>query len=243
MVGLREQRGRGCCHLGDRGDQGDHLAFPVAVTVGDLVLDHPHVAGLVLRQVLPGAGRLDERLAGLAADLRADQHRGIGPIGQQLQHRQREISLDPPQELRAGIRGRAPVRPVEEVPVGDQEPVFFQPPVELAGQRLLPGALARHRAHRRIRYDVRGALTDRHYPRLRVRGPVLLTGPGAGEAERGGVLRRIRGIPLEPVDGHQPPRPQERPGRQLIRHRRRHLGEQLFHRLVSQPLAGLGDPA
>ena len=56
VVCLREQRRRGCCHLGDRGDQGDHLALAVAVPVGDLVLDHPDVAGLVLVQVLPGRG-------------------------------------------------------------------------------------------------------------------------------------------------------------------------------------------
>ena len=139
--------------------------------------------------------------------------------------------------------GRAPVRPVEEVPVGDQQPVLVQPAVELAGQRLLPGALARDTAHRRVRYHMRGALADRDHPHLRVRRPARVISPGAGEPERGRVLRRIRGVPLEPVNRHQPPRPQERPGGQLLRHRGRHLGEQLFHRLVSQPLAGLGDPA
>ena len=44
-----------------------------------------------------------------------------------VQDRQGEIGLDPPQQLHAGIGGRAPVRPVEEVPVGDQEPVVVQP--------------------------------------------------------------------------------------------------------------------
>ncbi len=57
------------------------------------------------------------------------------------------------------------------------------------------------------------------------------------------VLSGVGGVPLEPVDGHEPPWPEERPGGQLLRHRGRHLGEQLFHGLVSQPLAGLGDPA
>src|SRR5260221_361022 len=40
------------------------------------------------------------------------------------------------------------------------------------------------------------------------------------------------GVPLEAVDRHQPPRPQERRGGQLLRHPRRHLGEQLLHPLV-----------
>ena len=48
VVGLREQRGRSRGHLGDRGNQGDHLALPVAVTVRDLVLGHADAADLVL---------------------------------------------------------------------------------------------------------------------------------------------------------------------------------------------------
>ena len=74
-VRLRQQRRRRRCHLGDRGDQGDHLALAVTLTVGDLVLDDPDAAGLALVQVLSSAGRLDERLPGLAADLRVHQHR------------------------------------------------------------------------------------------------------------------------------------------------------------------------
>lgn len=57
VVGLREQRRRRRRHPGDRGDQGDHLALAVAFTVGDLVLDHPDIAGLVLLQVLPVQSR------------------------------------------------------------------------------------------------------------------------------------------------------------------------------------------
>jgi len=61
VIRLRQQRGRGRGHLGDGGDQGDHFALAVTLPVGDLVLDHPHVAGLVLVQALPGAGGFDER--------------------------------------------------------------------------------------------------------------------------------------------------------------------------------------
>jgi hypothetical protein len=86
-----------------------------------------------------------------------------------------------------------------------------------------------------------GALADGHHPHLRVCRLVILA--TAGEPERSGILLRVRGIPLEPVDGHQPPRSQERPPGQLIRGRNRHPGEQLLHRLIPQPLAGLGDPA
>ena len=242
-IRLRQQRRWGRRHLCDRGDQGDHLALPVTVPVRDLVLDDPDVAGLVFVQVLPGTGRLDEPGPGLAADLRADQHRGIRSVRQDLQDRQREVGLDPPQQGRAGIIGRAPVRPVEEVPVGDQQPVLVQPAVELTGQRLLPGALARHRAHRRVRHHMRSTLADRDHPHLRERWPARVISPGASEPERGRVLSGIRGVPFEPVDRHQPPWSQERPGGQLLRNGRRHLGEQLFHGLVSQPLAGLGDPA
>jgi len=86
MVGLRQQGGRGRRHLSDRGDQRDHLAFPVTVAAGNLILDHPDVAGLVFVQVFPGAGGIDELPAGLAADLRVHQHRGIRPVGQHVQH-------------------------------------------------------------------------------------------------------------------------------------------------------------
>ena len=75
VVCLRQQRRCGCCHRGDRGDQGDHLALAVAVPVRDLVLDHPDITGMALVQVLPAAGRLQDCRPGLTADLRVHQHR------------------------------------------------------------------------------------------------------------------------------------------------------------------------
>ena len=75
VVGLRQQRRCGCRHLGDRGDQGDHLAVAVAVPVRDLVPGHPDITGLALVQLLPAAGRLQDCLPGLTADLRVHQHR------------------------------------------------------------------------------------------------------------------------------------------------------------------------
>ena len=181
-------------------------------------------------------------LPGLPGDLGADQDRPVGAIGQQVQHRQPQVGLDPPQQRRAGVRRGAPVLPVTEVPVGDQQPVFFQVRVQGAGQRLLPAALGGHRPDRRIDLRVRGALADRHHPHLGKRRRRIILA-GAREPERGDVLRRGRGVPLEPVHAHQPPRPQERPRRVLVRDRDRDLREQLLHRLMAQPLPGLGDPA
>jgi len=60
---------------------------------------------------------------------------------------------------------------------------------------------------------------------------------------RGGVAGRVRGVPLEPVDAHQPPRPQERTAGQLICHWHRDLGEDVPQGLKAQPLACPGDPA
>jgi hypothetical protein len=58
-----------------------------------------------------------------------------------------------------------------------------------------------------------------------------------------GVLPGVRGIPLEAVNGHEPPGPEERPGGQFLSNRDCDLGEQCLQRLVSQPLAGLGNTA
>lgn len=68
-----------------------------------------------------------------------------------------------------------------------------------------------------------------------------LTRPGVPEHLR--VLRRVGHIPLEPVDGHQPPRSQPAAPRQQIRHPRRHLREQLGQRFGPEPPAALGDPS
>jgi hypothetical protein len=74
VIGLREDSGGGIGELQDGGDQGDELIFPVALAVGDLVLDDPHVPGLRLVQVLPGAGGIDELFPCPALDLGVDQH-------------------------------------------------------------------------------------------------------------------------------------------------------------------------
>src|SRR5262249_25392304 len=84
---------------------------------------------------------------------------------------------------------------------------------------------------------------DGHYPHLGERRAVRITCVLAGVAERGSVLLCVRGVPLQRVDRHQPPAPQEGPPGQQFRGRDRHLAEQLLHRLIPQPLAGLRDPA
>jgi hypothetical protein len=57
VIALRQCGRRGLLRIGDRGDQRDQLSRPAALAIGDLVLDHPHIAGLVLVQVLAAAGR------------------------------------------------------------------------------------------------------------------------------------------------------------------------------------------
>ncbi len=90
---------------------------------------------------------------------------------------------------------------------------------------------------------MRPALADRHDPHLRESRAVRVPGRLAGVAELRGVLRRVRSVPLEPVDRHQPPPAQERAPGQQVRGRLRDLPEQLLQRLVPEPLPGLGDPA
>ncbi len=186
---------------------------------------------------------LDEPVPGLACDLRGDQHRQVRPVRQQPGQRKPQIGLDPPQQRRPGVRGGTPVRPVIKVPVSDQQPVLLQPPVELAGQDLLPGALARHPADLRADHGVGAALADRDHPDLRERRAVRVPRALTRVAERGGVLRRVRGVPLKAVDRHQPPARQERAPGQQLRHRHSHLAEQPPQRLIPQPLPGLGNPS
>ena len=62
VIGLREDGGGGVAEVGDGGDQGDDLVLPVALAVGNLVLEDADVPGLVRVQVLPGAGGLPDRV-------------------------------------------------------------------------------------------------------------------------------------------------------------------------------------
>ena len=197
--------------------------------------------GPVLVQVLAAPGGLDERFPLVPGDLRVDQDRPVRAVRQQFQDRQQQARLHPPQQFRAGAGGRAPVLPVIEVPVRDQQPVLLQARVQLPGQGLLPAALRGRRAHRGQHRRVRPALADRHHPDLRERALAIPAGPG--RAEGSPVLAGVRDVPLHPVHRHQPPRPQERPDRVQVRNRHGDLAEHLRHRLRPEPLPGLGDPA
>src|ERR1022692_2495311 len=98
VVAPREDaRGR-IGELGDGGDQGDDLVFPVALAVGDLVLDHAHVPGFARVQVIPGAGALQDLVPCLAPDLRVYQHRPVGAVRAELQRRGEQGPLYPPQQ-------------------------------------------------------------------------------------------------------------------------------------------------
>ena len=57
----REDGRRGIREIHDGGDQGDDLVLPVALTIGDLVLDDAHVPGVPRVQVPSGAGGFQER--------------------------------------------------------------------------------------------------------------------------------------------------------------------------------------
>ena len=242
VIGLREDSCRGVREVHDGGDQGDDLILPVAVAIGDLVLDDAHVPGVPRVQVPSGAGGVQERGPCLAPDLGVYQHGPVGAVRIELQRREREVGFHPPQQRRAGGRGGAPVLPVIKVAVGDQQPVFFQLRVQRAGQGLLAAALGHTRANRGQHRRMRGALADRHRPGLgKRRRHVVLTGPGI--PERRGVRLRIREIPFQAVHAHLPPRAQERPRRVLRRHRPRDLREHLSHGLMPEPLPRLRQPA
>jgi hypothetical protein len=114
---------------------------------------------------------------------------------------------------------------------------------EPAGQGLLPGALAGHPADLGVDHGVWTALADRDDPHLRESRAAQVSGRLAGISELGGVVVCVRGVPLEPVDAHQPPSRQERAPGQQFRDRLRDLPGQLLQRLVPEPLPGLGDPA
>lgn len=66
VICLRKQRGWGGPGVGDRGDQRDQLAVAVTITVGHLILDHPHRHRPGLIEVFAGTGGVDERLPCLA---------------------------------------------------------------------------------------------------------------------------------------------------------------------------------
>ena len=221
VIGLRQHRRGGLAEVRDGGDQGDQLALAVLIPVRDLVFDDPDVPAGVLIEVTAAPGILDQGLSPLPGDLGIDQHRPVRAVGQQFQHRQQQVRLDPPQQRRPGISGRAPVLPAIEVPVGDQQPALIHPRIQRPGQRLLPAALRRRRSHRGQHRRVRAALADRHHPDLRERRPIIPA--GARRAEGGAVLTGVRDIPFHPVHRHQPPRPQERPDRIQVRDRHRDL--------------------
>ena len=54
------------------------------------------------------AGGGEDPLAAGTAQLRVDQHRGVGPVGQHLHDRQGQLGRGPPQQRRAAIAGRQP---------------------------------------------------------------------------------------------------------------------------------------
>ena len=157
------------------------------------------------------------------------------PVGQQLQRREPQVLLDPPQQVSAGAGGPAPVLPVIEVPVREQQPAFLQARVELPGQRLLPASLGDRRSHRGQGRSVRGTLSDDHQPHPRER-PLIRR-----RAERVPVRRRVRRVQLGTVDAHQPPPAKERAFGVQVRGRNGDLREQLRHRLRAEPLPRLGD--
>jgi hypothetical protein len=74
VIGLRQQRGRGRCHLGDGGDQRDQLTGAVAVAVRHLVFDDPDITGRALVEARTGPGRLQDPLARCDAGPGVDQH-------------------------------------------------------------------------------------------------------------------------------------------------------------------------
>ena len=86
---------------------------------------------------------------------------------------------------------------------------------------------------------MRAALADRHDPHLRER---CRSSPPPGYPNAA-ALPGVSGIPLQPVDGHQPPGAQERPPGQLVSHRHRYPGEDVPQRLPAQPFPCPGDPA
>ncbi len=149
---------------------------------------------------------------------------------------QRHRHRDPPQQLDIPGASGVPIVVAVKVTVGDQEPTRLQVGVQASGQGLLPAA---HAADLGGHDRVRGALADGDHPRLRERRAV---GPRPRVAELRGVVRGLGGVPVEPVDGHQPPRPQPRPPSELLGHRDSDGLEHLGHRRRPQPRPRLSDP-
>ena len=237
VIGRGQHGSGGGLPAGDGGDQDDQPVLVLAAPVSDLVLDDPDIPGQGRVEILPAAGGGNQRLAAAALDRCLDQDRPVGAVGQQFQERQPGAGFHPPQQVGAGIGGCAPVGPSVEQPVRQQQPAFLQPRVEFPGQGLLAAALGHRRAHRRQHRRARPALADRDQPDLRVRA---VPGP---RPERRPVRLGVRCLQLGPVNGHQPPRAEERAVRLQPGDGLRDLREQLRHRLGAEALPGLGDRA
>jgi hypothetical protein len=97
---------------------------------------------------------------------------------------------------------RLPQPKTREAPIGDDQHAGLELPDQSVGQLPVAGP---PRAHPRRHDGMRAALPEPDQVDLRERGRVLRP---ARTAERLPVLRRIGHVQHEPVDGHQPPRPQ-----------------------------------
>ena len=93
-----------------------------------------------------------------------------GPVRQFGHDGQVQAGLDPPQQVRAGAGGGVPQPVAVEVPVGQQQHPRPQAAQQAAGQGLLAGPLAAHRADRRVQQRPGPARQQRHQPQLRARG-------------------------------------------------------------------------
>jgi hypothetical protein len=99
----RHEHGRGrLTEDRDRGDQDDQLVLSVAV--GGPVLHDANAAGPGGTGVLPVAGCLDQPLPRGAAGLWAQQDGSVGAVRQDLQGREPQVRLYPPQQCRVDQR-------------------------------------------------------------------------------------------------------------------------------------------
>ena len=148
------------------------------------------------------ADLIDEFLPARADDLRVDQYRAVGTVGQGFHHRQRHRSSDPPQQVSPGFQGLRPEPEAVEIPVCDHQHIRLESSHKVSQQSPF---ILKQRTERRGNAGMRATFFQRDHTNLGKRASFRAV---IQAAELDDVIRRVGHVEHKSVDRHQSPRSQ-----------------------------------